>query len=202
MYRPRRNRIGNVSEQARAGLAPRGYERRGGSRATRCGEKNSADHGGPTVCFSSSPREPVAEGVISSNDESAALSRQTDMIPLSTSPASPLSNAFLGRFHSVPLPFSTIKFFPDIGSLISQWSIRARNRGCFRFSYNRTEFQRLTGEHFPAPLLSTLRIFSVLVFSCFFPWSVPSGPGASSALHSRQDFANIPNQFYSTIGSQ
>jgi hypothetical protein len=102
----------------------------------------------------------------------------------------------------VPLQFLTIKFFTDIRSLISQWSIRARNRDCFRFSRNRAGFQRLSGELFGAPLLSTLGIFSVLVFSSFFPWSIPSGRGGNSALHSREDFANIPKQFYSTIGSR
>ena len=198
----RRNRIGNVSEHARAGPAPRGYEHQGGRESHPLRESNSADRVGSTVRPSPSPQEPVAEGVISSNYESTAVSRQTHMMPLSTSHASPLSNAFLGLFGSVPLQLLTIKFLTDIQSLISQQSIRARNRDCFRFSHNRAEFQRFTGEPFRAPPLSTLRIFPVLLFSSFLPWSVFFGQGPSSTLHSTEDFANIPTQFYSTIGSQ
>ena len=163
---------------------------------------NSADHVGPTVRSSPSPQEPVAEGVTSSNYESTAVSRQAEMIPLSTSPASPLSNAFLGHFGSATQQFSTIEFLTDIQSLISRQSIRARNRDCFRLSRNSAEFQRLTSVFFPTSPLSTLGIFPVLAFSSFFPWPVPSGQGVSSPLHSGEDFANIPRQFYSTTGSQ
>jgi hypothetical protein len=124
------------------------------------------------------------------------------MMQLSTSPASSLSNAFLGYFDAVPLQFSTIKFLTDIQSLISRHRIRARNRDCFRFFHNSAEFQRLTPVLFPISPLSTLRIFPVLSFSSFFPGSVPPGQRTSSALHSREDFANIPEQFYSTIGSR
>jgi len=198
----RGNRIGNASEKTRAGLLARGHKGQGGSREPPPAGSNSAEHGGSTVRSCSYPQKPMAEGLNSSNYESTALSRHTDMMPVSTPLGSLLSNALLGRFHPVLLQFSTIKFFTDIRSLISEEPIRARNRGCFRFSHNSAGFQRLTRElSRPAPL-STVRIFSVLVFSSFFPRSIPFGLSAKSALHSREDFANIPKQFYSTIGSR
>jgi hypothetical protein len=141
-------------------------------RATPLRGRTSADHGGPTD-RSSSPQEPIARGVTSSNYEGTALSRQIDMMPVSTSLPSPLSNTFSGRFGSALQQFLTRKFLPDISSLISQQWISARNRGCFRFPHNRAQFQRLTDELFGAPCYQHSESSP---FSYFHPFSLGRSP--------------------------